>query len=131
MARQSKGPQRRPVKGFRPGKEPPQLRKQAVRQQMGEMTAAQNRLADIFTSRSPAEGRALMRRWRIGMLVGGVVLLVGGVLLYAWSLVAAVVVQGLALVPLFLAWRLTRQKASLDAMADALGAGAGSGKKRR
>lgn len=118
---------RRPVKGFRPGKEPPQLKKQRAKQQFGDVSAAQERLIELFAERSPEESRALMRRWRIALLAGAVVLAILGAVLYGWSVIAGVVIHILAAVALFLWWRLHRQRDDLEAMADAV---SGGGKRR-
>lgn len=109
---------RRPMKGFRPGKEPPELRKRRAKQEFGEVNAAQERLIEAFAGRSPEEARAMMRRWRIGLLIAGVLLSVVGVLLYGWSIVAGVIVHILAAVAFFLWMRLHRQRGDLEAMAD-------------
>jgi len=110
------------VKGFRPGKEPPRLRKQQAKRQLGEVSAAQERLLEVFASRTPGESRALMRRWRISLFAVGAVLLVAGALLYGWSLLAGVVVHFLAAIALVIGWRLHRQREALGAMADLVGA---------
>jgi len=120
------------VKGFRPGKEPPQLRKQQAKRQLGEVSAAQERLLEMFASRTPEESRTLMRRWRIGLFTAAAALLVAGALLYAWSIVAGAVVHVLAAIALGLGWRLHSQREALDAMAELAGAkGGGSGRSRR
>lgn len=119
----------RPIRGFRPGKEPPQLKKRRAREQFGEVGAAQERLIELFAERSPQESRALLRRWRIGLLAGALVLAVLAVVLYAWTVVATVVAGVLAVVVLFLWWRLHRQKEQFEAMADAVSGGPG-GKRR-
>ncbi len=121
----------RPIKGFRPGKEPPQLKKRRAKEQFGEVGAAQERLIEVFAERSPQEARTLMRRWRIGLLAGAVVLAVAAAALYAWSVVATVVAGLLAVVLLFLWWRLRRQKADLEAMADAVSGGPGRRRRGR
>jgi Flp pilus assembly protein TadB len=130
--RSGQGPQR-PVKGFRPGKEPPQLKKQRAKQQFGQVSGSQERLIEFFANRSPEEARRLMGRWRIGLLAGALVLAVLGLVLYGWSVVAAVIVHVLAGVALFLWWQLRRQRPQLEAMADAVSGGAsqGGGRKKR
>ena len=131
MARHAGGrPPQRPIKGFRPGKEPPQLRKQRARQQFGEMNAAQERLVDLFADRSPDQSRVLLRRWRIGLLIGAIVLAVLGAVLYAWSIVAGAVIHALAVAVLVLWWRLHRQRTALEAMADAV-SGERRGRRRK
>lgn len=123
------GPQR-PMKGFRPGKEPPELKKRRAKQQFGEVNAAQERLIELFAQRTPEESRTLMRRWRIGLLVAAVVLGVVGALLYMWSTAAGVVANVLALVLIFFWWRLRRQREDFEAMADAVSGRGPSGDRR-
>lgn len=130
MARQSRrtGPQRQ-VRGFRPGKEPPQLRKQRAKEQLGgEVSGAQERLIEFFADRSPGEAAALIRRWRLGLLIGGILLAVLGAALYPWSVVAGVVVHVLAVGLLFLAWQIHRRRGDLESMAELVG---GRGAARR
>lgn len=118
MARgRGQGPQR-PVKGFRPGKEPPELRKRRAKEQFGEVNAMQERLIELFAERSPEQAKALVRRWMIGMVTAAAVLAVAAVLLATWSTVVAVVVGGLAVVLLVLGLRIRSQRADLEAMAD-------------
>lgn len=130
MARQGRGhgPQR-PIKGFRPGKEPPQLRKRRAKETFGEVNAAQERLIEMFAERSPEEARGLVRRWKIGLLVGGIALAIIGAFLYGWSVIAGVIVHVLAVVGLVVWWRLHRQSEALEAMADAVHGS--TGRKRR
>ncbi|MFW6079810.1 MAG: hypothetical protein ACODAE_09320 [Gemmatimonadota bacterium] len=121
----------RPMPGFRPGKEPPRVRKQRAKQQLGEVNAAQERLIEAFAERSPEQSRALIRRWLIGLLAGAIVLAVVGAVLYAWSVIAGVVVHVIAAALLFLWWRLRRQRADLEAMADVVAGRGGGGGGRR
>lgn len=118
------GPQR-PIKGFRPGKEPPELRKRRAKQQFGEVNAAQERLIEAFAGRTPEEARALMRRWRIGVLVAAILLSVLGALLYGWSMVAGIIIHVLAAILFFIWFRLRRQRKDLEAMADVISGGTG------
>ena len=122
------------MKGFRPGKEPPQLRKQRAKQQYGQVSGSQERLIEFFASRSPEEARRVIGRWQVGLLAAAIILAVLGVALYAWSVVAAVIVHVLAGVVLFLWWQLRRQRPQLEAMADTVGGGGGrdgGGSRRR
>ncbi|MEX0891935.1 MAG: hypothetical protein WEB88_07155 [Gemmatimonadota bacterium] len=118
------------MKGFRPGKEPPQLRKQRAKQQFGQVSATQERLIEMFAERTPAESRALIRTWTLGLLGAALVLVVLGAVLYVWSLVAGVIVHVLAAVALFFWWRLHRQREAFAAMADTV-SGSGKGRSRR
>lgn len=128
MARGRGGGPQRPVKGFRPGKEPPQLRKQRAKQQMGDVTPAQEKLIEMFAERTPEEALAMMRRWRIGLLIGAIVLGILGAVLYTWSVVAGVLVHVIAAVVLFFWWRLHRQRADFETMAEMV---SGQGGRRR
>lgn len=120
----------RPIKGFRPGKEPPRLKKQRAKQRFGQVSPMQERLIELFAERTPDEARALMRRWRIGLLTASIALAVAAGLLYLWSLVAAIVAGSLAIAPLVLWWRLHRKRGDLEAMADAVSGGP-KGRRRR
>lgn len=120
MARGQRGRgQQRPIKGFRPGKEPPQLRKQRAKQQLGgEPNWAQERLIESLADRSPEEARRMMRRWRLALLAVAILLAVVGALLYGWSIVAGVVVHVIALALLLLWLQLGRKQKDFEAMAD-------------
>jgi Flp pilus assembly protein TadB len=129
MARHGRGGGRQgPAKGFRPGKEPPQIRKRIAMQQYGEVSATQERLIEMFAQRSPEAAKRMMARWRTGLLAGAVALVLIGAGLYLWTVVAGLIVHVLAVVAFFLWWRLRRQRETLDAMADTV---AGRGKGRR
>lgn len=114
------GGRQRPVRGFRPGKEPPQLRKQRAKEQFGELSGTQERLVELFAERTPEEARVLIRRWLLGLLAAAIGLaLVAGVLFFV-SRVAAIVAGVLAVVFLVLWWRLRGQREAFEAMADAV-----------
>ncbi len=131
MARRStgQGPQR-PIKGFRPGKEPPELRKRRAKQQFGDVNPAQERLIEAFAGRTPDEARTLIRRWQTGLLAAAVILAVAGLLLYGWSIVAGIIVHVLAGLILVIWFRVRRQRSDLEAMADAI-SGTPSGRRRK
>lgn len=121
----------RPIKGFRPGKEPPQLRKRRAKEQFGDVGPAQERLIEVFAERTPQQARTLLRRWTIGLLTGAIVLAALAALLYTWSIIATVVAGMLAVVLLVLWWRLRRQRPDLEAMADAISGTPGRRRKGR
>ncbi len=124
MARGRGRGQQRPVRGFRPGKEPPQLRKQRARQQLGgDANWAQKQLVDALADRSPAEARTLIRRWQAGILSAAILLVVLGVVLYMWSIVAGVVFHVIA-IALFVLWlQLRRKQKDFEAMAELVSGG--------
>ena len=117
--RRGQGP-RQPIRGFRPGKEPPQLRKQRAKEQFGDLSPTQERLVEVFAERTPEQSRGLIRRWRLGLLIGAIVLAVLAAGLIAWSWIAGTIVGILAVVVFFLWWRLHRQSQALETMADAI-----------
>jgi Flp pilus assembly protein TadB len=122
--------QQRPMKGFRPGKEPPQLRKQRAKEELGgDPNWAQERLIEALADRSPEEARKMMARWRTVLLAAAIVVAVLGALLYGWSIVAGVIVHVIALA-LFLFWfQLRRKQKDFEAMAE-LVSGRGGRRKR-
>jgi Flp pilus assembly protein TadB len=122
-----------PIRGFRPGKEPPELRKQRARAQLGgHPNWAQKQLVDALADRTPAEAQALMRRWRIGLLAAAVALLVVGSALYVWSIIAGIVAHVLVLGLLLLWFQLRRKREDFEAMARLVsGSPPGRGKKKK
>ena len=115
------GPQR-PLRGFRPGREPAQLRKQRARQQLGgEANWAQKQLIDALSDRSPREARTMLQRWQRVLLVAAIVTAVAGALLYMWSVVAGILVHLLAIAAFLLWFQLRRNRANFEAMADLVG----------
>lgn len=128
MARQRGQAPQRHIKGFRPGKEPPRLRKQAAKQQFGNLSPTQARMVEMFAERDREGARALIRRWLTGLLAGAVVLGVIAAALFTWSMIAGIIVAVIALAVLFLWWRLRKQRADLEAVADTV---SGQGTSRR
>lgn len=108
------------VKGFRPGKAPKQLRKNAAKQAMGDMTKAQERMVDLFADRSPEESVKLIGRWVRWSLVGGILLSVLGVIAFTWTWIAGVPLLLLAGFVLFNHIRLRAQRTQLEEMAAAV-----------
>jgi Flp pilus assembly protein TadB len=128
MARGQRGQgHQRPVRGFRPGKEPPQLRKRQAQAQLGpDANWAQKRLVDVLAERSPEQARTMLRRWRLGLLAGAIVLGVLGALLYTWSTVAGILVHVVAIALLLLWFQLKRKQSDFETLADLV-----SGRRRR
>ena len=111
----------RPIKGFRPGKAPKQLKRQMAKAQLGsDASWAQKQTVEAVAGKSPQEVRTMVRRWTFGMLAGAVLLAVLGVFLYAWSLVAGVLVHVLTAGLLFLAYRFGKQGQGLEELAKSL-----------
>jgi Flp pilus assembly protein TadB len=118
MARGRRGRgHQQPVRGFRPGKEPAQLRKQ--RAQLGsDANWAQKQLVDVLADRTPEQARRMMGRWRLALLAAVIVLILLGALLYLWSVVAGVIVHVLAAVVLAFWFQLRRKQSDFEALAD-------------
>ncbi len=119
MGRKERG--QRPIKGFRPGKAPGHLKKQRAKARLGsDATWLQKQTVEAIAGRSPQEVQAMVRRSSVGLLAGAVLLALLGVFLYAWSLVAGVVVHVLTVVLLVLTYRLWKQGRGLVEMAESL-----------
>lgn len=86
---------------------------------------------EILADRSPEEARGLLRRWRLGLLTGGIILAVIGGFLFVWSLVAGIVVEILAVVALVFWWRIRGQRQAFEAMVDAVSRPGGSSTKKK
>jgi hypothetical protein len=111
----------RPVKGFRPGKEPAHLRKQRATAELGKNASwAQKRTVDALAGRTPQEVSGMVRTWSRGLMAGGVLLAVGGVFLYGWAVPAGVAAHLVSAAMLFLGYRLGKQGEGLAAMAKKL-----------
>ena len=111
----------RPIKGFRPGKEPARLKKQMAKARLGDDASwLQKQTVDAVVGRSPQEVRTMVRKWKWGLVAAAVLLAVLGVFLYAWSLAAGVVVHVLTVGLLFLAYRVGKQGQALAELAQSL-----------
>jgi len=116
-----RGQGQRPIKGFRPGKEPAYLKKQRAKAQLGsEASWGQKQTVEAIAGKSPKEVQKMVRMWSMGLVAGAVLLAAGGAFLYAWSTVAGVVVHVLAAVVAFLAFRIRKQGGGLVDMAKSL-----------
>lgn len=121
MSAKKRGGPRPAAKGFRPGKEPPHLKKQRARAQLPkDATWAQKQTFEALAGRDPREVRRMVQLWSGGLLAGGVILAIVGVFLYGWAVPAGVAVHVLAAVLLFLGVRLKSQGAGLVEMAERL-----------
>lgn len=111
----------RPVKGFRPGKEPLHLKKQRARARLGsEATWLQRQTVEAIAGRSPVEVERMVRKWSLSFLAGAVILALLGVFLYAWTLVAGVVVHVVSVALLLLAYRIRKHGPALVETAESL-----------
>ena len=111
----------RPMKGFRPGKEPAHLKKQMAKARLGsDASWLQKQTVEAVAGRSPQDVRTMVRKWRVGLVAGAVLLAVLGVFLYTWSVTAGVVVHVLTVGLFFLAYRLKKQGQGLADLAESL-----------
>jgi Flp pilus assembly protein TadB len=119
--------QQQSIKGFRPGREPAQLRRQRAQAHLGpDANWAQKRLVDALADRSPEEARGMLRRWRLGLMAGVIVLAAAGTLLYRWSVVGGILVHVVAAGLLALWFQLRRKQSDFETLADLV-----SGRRRR
>jgi hypothetical protein len=115
-----RGP-RRAVKGFRPGKEPVQLKRQRAKAELGkDANWMQRQTVEAVAGQSPQQIRKMVRRWSLALVVAAGAAVIGGGLLYRWTWIAGVAVHALAAVLLFLAYRIRKQGPGLEQMADSL-----------
>lgn len=99
------------VKGFRPGKEPPELRKKRAKARLGEDASwAQKKMIDAVGDQSPEEVRQMVTRWTRILLAVAVLLAAVGAFLYRWSLAAGVATHVLALAAGFFGFRFWQQR---------------------
>jgi hypothetical protein len=121
MAAKRRGGPQRPVKGFRPGKEPAYLKKRRAKAQLGsDASWAQKKTVDALAGQSPQTVRKMVRKWSMILIAGALLLAVAGVFLYAWAVPAGVTVHVLSAVMFFLAYRVRKQGDGLADMARTL-----------
>jgi hypothetical protein len=110
-----------PIKGFRPGKAPAQLKKRQAKAQLGsDATWAQKQTVEAVAGKTPQEVRAMVRKWSMSLGIAGAALAVLGGFLYGWAVWAGVVVHVLAAGVLFLARRVRKQSTGLEQIAESL-----------
>lgn len=121
MARKRRGGGQRQVKGFRPGKEPPHLKKQRAKAQLGKDASwLQKQTVEAVAGRRPEEVRAMVRKWSLGLIAGALVLAVGGIFLYEVATAAGIATHVVSAALLFLAYRIRKQGSGLVEIADSL-----------
>jgi hypothetical protein len=123
MGRKSKSrpSARRPMKGFRPGKEPLHLKKQRARARLGsDATWLQKQTVEAVAGRSRIEVERIVRRWSLGLLAGAVLLGLLGGFLYTLAVVAGVLAHVVTVALLVLAYRVRKQGPTLVQMAESL-----------
>ena len=119
MGRRTRGRgQQSQMKGFRPGKQPKGMTKQALKRQMPEMNRAQERMVDLFVDKTPEEAKKILGRWRTTALVAGIILSLLAVLAGSWNIIAGVVVGLFAAIAFFSWLRMNAQRAQLEDMAE-------------
>lgn len=110
---------RKPMDGFRPGKEPAHLRKRRAKASLGDDSSwAQEKMIDAIGDQTPDEVRAMVGRWTTILLASVVVLAVVGGLLYRWSVAGGVAVHFLTVVVGILWFRLRSQRQQIVEMAE-------------
>ena len=124
MGRRKKGRSdggRQQIKGFRPGKEPPQLKKKRARARLGsDASWAQKQMVEAMAGQSPEALQKSLRRWSMGLLIAAILLGIGGLFLYGWNLLAGVAAHLVGGGLIFLWFRLRRQERQLMELAQAL-----------
>ena len=121
MARKRRGGHQPQMKGFRPGKEPAHFKKQRAKAQLGsDATWAQKQAVEAVAGRSPEEVQKMVGRWSLGLGGGGLLLGIGGLFAYGWSVPVGVAIHLVAAVLLFLAYRVRSQSAGLAELADSM-----------
>ena len=121
MAARKGGGHQRPMKGFRPGKEPAHLKKQRAKAQLGKDASwSQKRAVDAIAGRSPQEVHKMVQGWSRGLIAGALVLAIVGAFLYSWAVPAGVAVHVVSAGLLLLGYRIGKQGAGLADMADTL-----------
>ena len=109
------------MKGFRPGKEPPHLKKQRAKAQLGKDASwLQKQTVDAVAGRRPEEVRNMVQKWSLGLIAGGLLLAVGGIFLYAWATAAGITAHVVSVALLFLGYRIRKQGSGLVEIADSL-----------
>lgn len=115
---QRRGRQQQQIDGFRPGKEPPALKKRRAREQLGsDASWAQKQMVDAMAGQSPEQLQKTLQRWSLGLLIGAIVCAIGGILAYTWILWVGLLVHLLGAGLVFLWFRLRNQQKQLMEMA--------------
>jgi hypothetical protein len=121
MAAKKRRGQQPQIKGFRPGKAPAHLKKQHAKAQLGSRASwAQKAAVDAVAGRSPAEVRAMVKKWSTAATVGALLLGVAGVFVYGYSVPGGVAVHVASALLLFLGYRVRKSGEGLVEMADSM-----------
>ncbi len=122
MSKKSRGGDRQPIKGFRPGKEPPHLRRKQAKDQLGkDASASQQKIIDLVAHRTPDEVHAMVTRWIWIASTFGVLNLVMGYFLFGWHWLAGGGAIVLAVVLFVLAFRMRGQRKNFVQIAEMVG----------
>ena len=109
------------AKGFRPGKEPVQLKKQRAKTRLGsDASWLEKQTVEAVAGRSPREVQAMVQRWSLWLGAIALVFVVAGVFLVTWNVWVGSVVLVVSAVLVFLAYRLRKQGSGLVHMAESL-----------
>lgn len=109
------------MKGFRPGKEPPHLKKQRAKAELGaDASWAQKQAVDAVAGRTPKEVQAMVRRWSLGLFAAGGILGIGGFFLYGVALPAGIAAHVVAVVLLVIGYRFKKSGQGLADLAGSL-----------
>lgn len=121
MAAKKRGGRQRPVRGFRPGKEPAHLKKRRAKSQLGaDASWAQKKAVDAVAGRTPQEVRAMVRKWSLVLMAAALLLAVAAVFLYGWSVPGGIAVHVVSAALLFLGYRVRKSGEGLAEMAGSL-----------
>lgn len=121
MAAKRRGGQQPQMKGFRPGKEPPHLKKKFAKAQLGaDASWSQKQAVDLVAGRSPQEVQAMVQKWSFGLFAAAGVFGIGGIFLYGLAVPAGVAAHIVAAVLLALGYRIRTSGQGLVELAESL-----------
>ena len=109
------------AKGFRPGKEPVQLKKQRAKARLGsDASWLEKQTMEAVAGRSPGEVQAMVQKGSLWLSAIALAFAVAGGFLLTWNVWVGAVVLGVSVVLFFLAYRLRKQGSGLVNMAESL-----------
>ena len=112
------------MKGFRPGKAPPEVKKQQAKATLGSDAGwAQKAMVEAVGGRSPREVDRMLGRWAAGVLAAAVLTLVLGSWLYTVSWIVGVATHLVTAVLIFFWIRIRKQRAQFVELASSMEGG--------